>query len=79
MKEQEYGAQFWLNYGMAGNPENRMFKTLPTDLYCLEGYQHQYTVIIPSKKLVVVRLGMTIKGGWIIEEFVNDVINALPE
>jgi CubicO group peptidase (beta-lactamase class C family) len=78
-KKQDYGAQFQLNVGSADNPDDRKYKSLPRDLYSLEGYQHQYTVVIPSKKLVVVRLGMTIHGNWNMEEFVSDILNALPE
>ena len=53
----EYGGQFWLNAGAKGDNSRRMFKDLPTDLYLASGHNGQYVVIIPSKELVMVRLG----------------------
>jgi CubicO group peptidase (beta-lactamase class C family) len=57
-----YGAQFWLN----GDPDDKNLKrtwpTVPNDTYSMNGYQGQYVVIIPSKDLVVVRLGFTTPG-----------------
>lgn len=53
----EYGGQFWLNAGAKEDPSKRMFKDLPTDLYLASGHNGQYVVIIPSRELVIVRLG----------------------
>lgn len=50
-----YGAHFWL---MKNYPQQ---KPLPQDLFIADGYQGQSVIIIPSKKLVLVRLG---KDGW---------------
>jgi CubicO group peptidase (beta-lactamase class C family) len=47
-----YGGHFWLNKG------NR-YPDVPADMYNLEGFQGQNVFIIPSKKLVIVRLGLT--------------------
>lgn len=47
-----YGAQFWLNDG------NR-FPDVPRDMYYCSGYQGQMVAIIPSKDLVIVRLGLS--------------------
>jgi len=47
-----YGAQFWLNAG--GHMPD-----VPKDMYFADGFQGQRVIIIPSKDLVVVRLGVT--------------------
>ncbi|UCE21838.1 MAG: serine hydrolase [Candidatus Aminicenantes bacterium] len=73
----QYGAHFWLNRGDPENPENRQFPQLPTDLFLAWGFQEQQTVILPSHKLVVVRLGMTHQGQWGLEPFILDVLKAI--
>ncbi len=73
----EYGAQFWLNKGNPADPKKRLYPRLPADLFFLEGYQGQSVVIIPSRKLVVVRLGMTHKGEWGLESFMVDILKAI--
>ncbi len=47
-----YGAQFWLNAG------GQMPDT-PTDAFFAGGYQGQKVIVIPSKDLVIVRMGVT--------------------
>ncbi|RYD92496.1 MAG: class C beta-lactamase-related serine hydrolase, partial [Sphingobacteriales bacterium] len=52
-----YGYQFWLN---GRNPENkaqRKFTDAPADLYYCKGFNGQGVYIIPSRKIIVVRLG----------------------
>jgi CubicO group peptidase (beta-lactamase class C family) len=73
----EYGALFWLNRGNAQNPENRRYPQLPRDFFFCMGYNEQYVAIIPSKHLVVVRLGMTTKGGWDLENFLVNILDCL--
>lgn len=72
-----YGAHFWLNRGDSENPEDRPFPQLPADLFLAWGFQEQQTVILPSHKLVVVRLGMTHQGLWGLESFITDVLKAI--
>jgi len=73
----EYGAQFWLNKGLPGHPESRAFPALPQDMFYCQGYQGQYTVIIPSKNLVVVRLGMDTKGAFPFGKFMSGIVDAV--
>jgi CubicO group peptidase (beta-lactamase class C family) len=73
----KYGAQFGLNRGDRENPKKRLYPRLPADLFFLEGYQGQSVVIIPSRKLVVVRLGMTHTGGWGLESFMVDILKTV--
>ncbi|MEW6188022.1 MAG: serine hydrolase, partial [Thermodesulfobacteriota bacterium] len=60
----QYGAHFWLNGGKESIPESRPFPLLPGDAFFARGYQGQIIVIIPSRKLVIVRLGMTYDEKW---------------
>ena len=47
-----YGGHFWLNRDGA-------MPDVPTDTYSLAGFHNQKVYIIPSKELVVIRLGLT--------------------
>lgn len=65
----EYGAQTWLNAGEPGNPERRPHTRLPADLFLLAGFQGQRVVVLPSRELVVVRLGLTKdEASWSLED-----------
>jgi len=46
-----YGGQFWLN-------ANGHFPDAPRDMYYCSGFQGQMVAIIPSKDLVIVRMGL---------------------
>lgn len=59
-----YGYTFWLNTGKEKGAGYRTFRDVPDDMFYAEGFQGQNIFIIPSKDLAVVRLGMTIEGGY---------------
>jgi len=75
-----YAAHFWKN---ATEPtttfeNNQYWPNLPDDLYYASGYEGQNIVIIPSKKVVIVRLGQTQnRKNWDIGLFVEEVLKAL--
>lgn len=74
----EYGYQWWLNAGIAGNPLSRKYPALPADMYYADGYEGQFVVVIPSRHLVLVRLGQT-AGNWFdFNAFVKNILDALP-
>jgi CubicO group peptidase (beta-lactamase class C family) len=76
----EYGALFWLNAGAPGNPGNRPLPHAPVETYYADGYQGQRVIVIPSKKLVLVRFGATTpSSAWDTDAFIAGVIQALPE
>lgn len=53
-----YGLQFWLNGD--GNPETpQRLPDCPADLFMAEGHNGQVVAIIPSERVVLVRLGWT--------------------
>jgi CubicO group peptidase (beta-lactamase class C family) len=53
-----YGAGFWTNRGTSPAIEARVHAGMPGDSFMARGSQGQYVVVIPSAKLVIVRLGM---------------------
>ena len=73
----EYGAQIWLNRGNPKGSSNRKFPKLPEDLYYFGGYNKQIVAIIPSKKMVIVRLGVTTDGTWDHEAFIDEVLGTI--
>jgi CubicO group peptidase (beta-lactamase class C family) len=73
-----YGAQFWLNAGRPGDPKHRWMPGVPPDMYSMCGFEGQFVTMIPSKKLVVVRLGMTVpEENWDHEQFIEQVLKSL--
>lgn len=73
----QYGAQFWLNAGAENNPQNRYYPDVPTDLFWADGFEGQNVFIIPSKKLVVVKLGLS-QGDYMDDnKFLADIIRAV--
>ncbi len=75
----EYGAQIWLNRGNPGDSEKRKFPSLPSDLYYFGGYNKQIVAIIPSLKMVIVRLGVTTDNSWDHELFISEIISTIKE
>ncbi len=73
----EYGAQFWLNAGAKGNPSKSYHPGIPNDEYGAEGFEQQFVFIIPSRKLVIVRLGIS-HHGFDMTGLTQRVISALP-
>jgi CubicO group peptidase (beta-lactamase class C family) len=73
----QYGAMFWLNAGDPGKPETRPYPKLPTEAYFALGFQGQTIAIVPSRKIVVVRLGMTYDDDWGMENLLAEVVSAI--
>ncbi|MBW8683312.1 serine hydrolase domain-containing protein [Chitinophaga rhizophila] len=59
-----YGYTFWLNTGKQKGDGHRTFQDAPDDMFYADGFQGQNIFIIPSKDLAVIRLGMTLRGGY---------------
>ena len=55
-----YGGQFWLNRKPANGKDEALFwRAGPADAYAAIGHLGQYVIVVPSRRLVVVRLGKT--------------------
>ncbi|MHB8056166.1 MAG: serine hydrolase domain-containing protein [Candidatus Aminicenantales bacterium] len=73
----QYGAMFWLNAGDPGKPETRRYPKVPADAFFCWGYQGQSIAVLPSQKLVVVRLGMTYDDEWGEQDFLAEIVSAI--
>ena len=70
----QYGALWWLNRGQG---KHREWEGVPEDAYAAEGHDGQYVVVIPSRGLVVVRLGVSRHGAWDEAAFLRSVLDVL--
>ena len=57
-KRKHYGYQFWLNGFDEKDPTRRWYPDVPADMFFADGYGGQDIYVIPSKKLIVVRMGV---------------------
>jgi CubicO group peptidase (beta-lactamase class C family) len=75
----EYGFQFWLNTGKNNDSSTRRYPDVPADMFFTSGFDGQSVFIIPSKKLVVVRLGLTKtpEGEYGANEFLKQIISSI--
>ena len=56
----QYGAHWWLNAGEPGDAGSRAWPLLPPETWAARGHSGQWVVVVPSARLVVVRLGLTV-------------------
>ena len=54
-----YGAGFWTNRGAGEGSRRRIAWGMPADAFMARGHHGQYLIVVPSARLVVVRLGTT--------------------
>jgi len=74
----EYGAQWWLNAGAKDDPADRWFPDVPRDAYFCQGFEGQFVTVIPSRKLVIVRLGASVPfEAWDNNAFVAGIVAAV--
>ncbi len=73
-KRKHYGYQFWLNGLDKTDLSKKWYPDVPGDMFFCDGFGGQGVYIIPSKKLVVVRMGL-----HVIQEnkFLKEVIAAV--
>lgn len=73
----EYGAQIWLNAGNKNNPNDKRFPEVPNDMYLMDGFEGQSVVMIPSRNMVIVRLGLSQKREFDLNTFVSQVLKVI--
>jgi CubicO group peptidase (beta-lactamase class C family) len=75
-----YGAHLWLNAGSSPDGADRPFPELPRDLFYFSGFQGQRVLVLPSRDVVVVRLGLTKDESYPLEvRVLEPLLAALPE
>jgi CubicO group peptidase (beta-lactamase class C family) len=77
-----YGAGFWTNRGGGQGADYRIAHGMPADAFMARGSGGQYTIVVPSHRLVIVRLGpaFTPRDDMdVIARLVADVIGTLPK
>jgi CubicO group peptidase (beta-lactamase class C family) len=73
-----YGAHWWLRLKAEIGGEGPAAARIPTDAYFAIGHEGQTLTVIPSQRLVVVRLGVSIYvDAWNQAAFLADILDAL--
>lgn len=78
--EYGYGAGFWTQRGNSSAARERIAAGMPADSFMAVGSQGQYTIIIPSEDLVIVKIGWAYTPHddiVAVERLVKEVIAAL--
>jgi CubicO group peptidase (beta-lactamase class C family) len=70
-----YGYQIWLNTG--GDSSVKHYPSAPADMFYADGFESQLIFVIPSKKLVIVRLGLTQHNNFNADQFLHDVLASI--
>ena len=68
----DYGGHFWLNAG--GH-----YPDAPRDMYSANGFQGQKVFIIPSKKVVIVRMGLTEDAHFDFNGLLKGILESINE
>jgi hypothetical protein len=72
-----YGYQFWLNGFDEKHPLQKAYSDVPGDMYYCDGYAFEDIYIIPSKKLVAVRLGLMLDHSFDENAFLKSIIESI--
>jgi len=73
-----YGAHWWLKLARELGGETEAARCLPPDAFHALGHEGQTLTVIPSRRLVVVRLGLSVRiEAWNHAAFLADLLAAL--
>jgi len=75
--EGQYGAQWWLPSDAERASASKRGKPFPDDTFFGEGFEGQKLFVIPSRKLVIVRLGLAYLSAHSSYDYVCDILEAL--
>ncbi len=74
----DFGAHLWRKVPRPYYRQNGARPTLPTDTFHIVGHHAQFISVIPSRKLVVVRLGLSGAWSWDQEQLLEQLLDAVP-
>ena len=73
-----YGASFWLNAATRDAPiETLLYPTAPRDTFCAQGQWGQRICMVPSRKLVIVRVGNDRQGFYNLGPAIGAAVTAI--
>ncbi|KWI57173.1 serine hydrolase [Burkholderia ubonensis] len=76
---QEFGAHLWVKVPEPFNDPDPHAPALPADAFHAVGHEGQFVSVVPSRQLVIVRLGLSRpEAAWNHEAFVARVLDAVP-
>ncbi|KML58138.1 beta-lactamase [Burkholderia cepacia] len=76
---QEFGAQLWVKVPEPFNDRDPHAAAMPADAFHAVGHEGQFVSVVPSRQLVVVRLGLSRpESAWNHEAFLARVLDAVP-
>ena len=77
---QDFGAHLWLKIPPPFDDRSKALPRLPADAFHAVGYEGQFVTVIPSRRLVVVRLGLSRRDqAWNHHAFLVRLLEALPQ
>ena len=77
--EGEYGAHFLTNAMRGQRGDYGRWLHIPKDAFFALGHDGQSLTVIPSRKLVVVRLGLTRNpDAWDLDSFIENILTSIP-
>jgi CubicO group peptidase (beta-lactamase class C family) len=79
-KNGDFGAHLWVKVPHPFNGSASERSRVPSDAFHAVGYEGQFVSVIPSRRLVVVRLGLSrAQGAWNHDAFLVRLLEALPQ
>ncbi|WP_176041425.1 serine hydrolase domain-containing protein [Burkholderia stabilis] len=76
---QEFGAHLWVKVPEPFNDRDPHAIAMPADAFHAVGHEGQFVSVVPSRQLVVVRLGLSRpESAWNHEAFLARVLDAVP-
>ncbi len=73
-----YGAHWWLISRSAREKATAEGRPLPEDIFFASGFEGQFIVVIPSRKLVIVQLSLDLRAGSPLP-LIQGIVEAFPE